>query len=119
MGVDRTQIAIEILRYFYDHSDRDQGVTISEIRKRILPRKENSRVWLRSKLGLDLVKDVISIYLNLDYIEKDRPIIMKDKSFDSYRITQNGREVVEEYSKAKHLRDLFSAILYMEALKPR
>lgn len=119
MGIDKTQAAMEILKYFYDNAGREQGITISELRKRILPRRGERTVWLKSKLGLALVKDIVKIYLSLQYIQKDKPIIMKDKTFDSYRMTQKGKDVVEEYRKSKHLKDFFSAILYVEAVKPR
>jgi predicted transcriptional regulator len=118
MGIDKTQSALEILKYFYENANREQGITISELRKKILSRNKNNSIWLKSKLGLDLVKDVIKIYLSLNYIKKDKPIIMKDKNFDSYRITQKGKELVEEYRKTKHLKDLFGIILYAEAMKP-
>jgi predicted transcriptional regulator len=118
MGIDKTQAAMEILKYFYGNEKREQGITISELRKKILPRKKGSRVWLKSKLGLDLVKDVVKVYLSLQYIKKGKPIIMKDKNFDSYKITEIGKKVVEEYKKAKYLKDFFSAILYLEAIKP-
>jgi hypothetical protein len=118
MGVDRTQSAIEILKYFYKNSNRAYGITISELRKNILPNKQGRTVWKKSKLGLGLVKDVISIYLRLGYIAKDKPITMKDRKFDSYKITPKGRGVVKELLSAKHLREMFSAILYAEAMKP-
>jgi hypothetical protein len=118
MGVDRTQGAIEILKYFYENSYREYGITISELRKNILPRRRGRKVWLKSKLGLGMVKDVISIYLNLDYIAKSRPITMKNKKFDSYVITKKGMNVVKELKSSKHLHEMFNAILYAEAMRP-
>jgi len=118
MGVDRTQSAIEILKYFYQNSDREYGITTSELRKNILPNRQGKKVWLKSKLGLYLVKDIIHIYLNLQYIEKGRPIVMKDKKFDSYRITSKGKKVVKELKNTKNLLEMFSAILYVEAMRP-
>ena len=118
MGVDRTQAAIEILKYFYENSQRAYGITVSELRKNILPRRRGKDVWMKSKLGLSMVKDVVSIYLNLGYIEKSRQIVMKDRKFDSYRITSKGKRIVKEIKSAKHLHELFSAILYAEAMRP-
>ena len=118
MGVDRTQSAVEILKYFYENSNRTYGITISELRKNILPRKQGKRVWKKSKLGLGLVKDIISIYLRLGYIAKSRPITMKDSKFDSYIITSKGKSVVKELLSTRHLREMFSAILYAEAMRP-
>jgi hypothetical protein len=119
MGVDKTQSAIEILKYFYSNADREQGVTISELRKKILPRRGGSTVWLRSKLGLSLVKDIVCIYFDLQYIAKAKPITMKDKEFDSYKITDNGKEFVEEYKSTKHLKKFFEYLLFKEVMKPR
>ena len=118
MGVDRTQSAIEILKYFYENSNRAYGITISELRKNILPRKHGKKVWKKSKLGLGLVKDIMSIYLRLGYITKGRPITMKDRKFDSYMITPKGRSVMKELLSTKHLREMFREILYAEAMKP-
>jgi len=118
MGIDRTQSAIEILKYFYENSYREYGITISELRKNILPHKQGRKVWLKSKLGLGTVKNVVSIYLNLGYVAKDRPIIMKDRRFDSYKITPKGKKVVEELKSTRHLHEMFRAILYAEAIRP-
>jgi hypothetical protein len=117
MGIDKTQSAMEILKYFYENADRREGVTISELRKKILPRKEIYTVWLKSKLGLSLVKTVVEIFLNLGYIKKDEPIVVKDRSFNSYRIINKGKSIVEELRKSKNLRDLFAAILYKEVIE--
>ena len=118
MGVDRTQGAIEILKYFYENSQRGYGITVSELRKNILPRRQGKKVWLKSKLGLGMVKDVISIYLNLGYISKGDPIVMKNEKFDSYVITAKGKAVVKELKTSKHLHEMFRTILYAEIMKP-
>jgi hypothetical protein len=118
MGVDRTQSAVEILKYFYENSYRDYGITVSELRKNILPHRQGRKVWKKSKLGLGLVKDIMSIYLRLGYITNSRPIIMKDKKFDSYKITPKGKNVVKDLLSTKHLREMFGAILYSEAMRP-
>lgn len=118
MGVDKTQSAIEILKYFYENSYRDYGITVSELRKNILPHRRGKKIWLKSKLGLGLVKDIIKIYLNLGYIDKDIPIVMKDKKFDSYKITPKGKSVMKELNSTKQLHEMFNAILYTEAMRP-
>ena len=118
MGVDRTQSAIEILKYFYRNSYRGYGITVSELRKNILPHRSGKKVWMKSKLGLSLVKDIIGIYLKLGYLQKDKPIVMKDKKFDSYKITKKGTSVVEELNSSKHLHEMFNEILYLEAMRP-
>jgi hypothetical protein len=116
MGIDRTQSAIEILKYFNDNSDRDYGITVSELRKRILPRKNSYDVWLKSKLGLWLVKDLVSTFIEMGFVENHVPIAVKDNTFQSFRITPKGRVLVTELRKAKNLRDLFSTILYKEVI---
>jgi hypothetical protein len=119
MGIDKTQSAMEILKYFNENADRAEGITISELRKRILPRKGIYKVWLKSKLGLSLVKDIVKIFIDLGYVKTDEPIIVKDRIFNSYRITGKGKLIAIELRKVKNLKDLFAAILYKEVIELR
>lgn len=119
MPIDRTQSALEILKYFYDNAGREFGITISEIRKKVLRRtRGESRVWLRSKLSLGTVKDIVSIFLGVGFIEKTKPIRIKDMQFESYRITRKGMRVVYELRKTDALKELFNSILLDEVTRP-
>ncbi|MBL7170232.1 MAG: hypothetical protein ISS48_04390 [Candidatus Aenigmarchaeota archaeon] len=120
MGIDKTQSAIEILKYFYENQKQENRVTISEVRKKILPRtrREEKNMWLKSKMNLDAVKIIIKLFLDLGFIRKDEKIKMKDKSFDSYRITERGIKLVEELKTSENLKELFAAILFTEVMKP-
>ena len=121
MGIDKTQSAIEILKYFYDNHSRRDGITVSELRKNVMPRTKGRErdVWLRSKLGLVLVKGVVDIFLTAEFIKRDELIVIKDKKFNSYMITEKGVEVTNELKKTKYLKELFASILYREVMKPK
>ena len=120
MGIDKTQSAIEIMKYFYQNRDREYGVTVSELRKKVLPRakKGESDVWLKSSLGSELVKDVVSIMLHLKHITKGKDVHIKDKVFKSYKITKKGEIFVEQIISSDQMKEFFAAILYKELMRP-